>query len=373
MNNLSSPGSSGWSANRTARAWWRSVVMGVGGAALCWLASSPSWAQDKTLTLALARSAITPGEELFTYAVPKQMGWFKREGLNVGLIKTNGSTAALQAVASGSADLAYASSLNIAAAVDKGVPVKAFAGLTVQWPYFIGVPPNSPIRKVADLKGKRVGVISLASASYADLRANLKLAGLKETDVTVVPVGAGARAAAALKANEVDAIDSYSDSFTVMAQNGVKLNLLPRPAQMEKLFSVTMVTSAAALKAQPEALARFARAAYMGIIYTRLNPEAALKLSFQEFPELAGSANPNSQEARNTLEAMKIALGDSIPGDGSDPRTWGEWLNLDASRWEALLSFAHETGQTDKKLSPAQVWDASLMKTIFSFDRNALR
>ena len=143
-------------------------------------------AQEKTLTLALARSAITPGEETFTYAVPKQMGWFKREGLNVNLIKTNGSTAALQAVASGSADVAYASSLNIAAAVDKGVPVRAFAGLTVQWPYFIGVPPGSPIKKVSDLKGKRVGVISLASASYADIRANLKMAGLKEGDVTKI-------------------------------------------------------------------------------------------------------------------------------------------------------------------------------------------
>jgi NitT/TauT family transport system substrate-binding protein len=329
-------------------------------------------AQDKTLTLALARSAITPGEEIFTYAVPKQLGWFKREGLSVQLIKANGSTAALQAVASGSAEVAYASAVNIAAAVDKGVPVKAFAGLTVQWPYFIGVPPGSPIKRVADLKGKRVGVISLASASFNDLKANLKIAGLAEGDVTVVPVGAGARAAAALKADQVDAIDSYSDSFTVMKQNGVDLALLPRPAQMEKLFSVTMVTSAAALKAHGDTLARFARAAYMGILYTRANPEAALKLAFQEFPELASSANPGGPEAKNTLEAMKVALGDSIPAGNTDPRTWGEWLNLDAGRWEALLAFAHETGQTDKRLTPAQVWDASLMKAIFAFDRSRL-
>ena len=152
---------------------------------LCLGLSVAGWAvaQDKPLTLALARSAITPGEETFTYAVPKQMGWFKREGINVSLLKTNGSTAALQAVASGSADIAYASSVNIAAAIDKGVPVKAFAGITVQWPYFIGVPPGSPIRKIADLKGKRIGVISLASASYADLKANLKIAGLREADV----------------------------------------------------------------------------------------------------------------------------------------------------------------------------------------------
>ena len=39
-----------------------------------------------------------------------------------------------------------------------------------------------------------MGVISLASASYADLKANLKIAGTAETDITVVPVGAGASA-----------------------------------------------------------------------------------------------------------------------------------------------------------------------------------
>ena len=39
---------------------------------------------------------------------------------------------------------------------------------------------------------------------------------------------------------------------------------------------------------------------------------------------------------------------------------------------EALLAFAHDTGQTEKRLTPAQVWDGSLMKTIFAFDRNKL-
>lgn len=335
--------------------------------------SATAFAQEAKVTLAIARSAITPGEETFTYAVPKQLGYFKEEGLDVSLIKANGSTAAIQAVASGSADVAYASSANIAAAIDKGVPVKAFAGVTVQWPYFIGVPPGSPIKKIADLKGKRVGVISLASASYADLKANLKIAGLSEADVTVVPIGAGARAAAALKNDQVDAIDSYSDSFTVMKQNGVDLNFLPRPPQMAKLFSVTMVTSVNALKNNPDKLAKFARAAYRGIIYTKLNPDAALKLSFREFPDLAGSADPESKEAKNTLEAMKIALDDSIPSGNTDPKTWGDWLNLDNSRWEAVLAFAHETAQTEKRLTVNQVWDSSLMKTIFSFDRSKIK
>lgn len=326
-----------------------------------------AYSENNKLTLALSRNTVTSAEETFTYAIPKQLGYFSDEKLDTKILQTDGSTAALQAVASGSADIGYASSLNIAAAVDKGVPLKAFAGVTVRWPYFIGVPKGSGIKTIGDLKGKRVGVISLASASYADLRANLKLAGLKETDVTIIPIGAGARAASAITANQIDAVDSYSDSFTLMRQNGVELDILKRPPEMEKLFSVTMVTSNKALKEKPEQLAAFARAAYKGIIYTQLYPESALKLAFREFPQLAGSGNINSQDAKNTAESMRIALEDSIPVNQPDPERWGEWLNISVDRWEALLTFAHDTSSTDKKLNVDQIWDASLMPKIYSF------
>lgn len=325
-------------------------------------------AEPENFVLALARSTTTPAEETFTYAIPKQLGYFSEENINPSLLYTDGSTAALQAVASGSADIAYASSANIAAAVDKGVPLRAFAGITIKWPYFIGVPKGSAIHAVGDLKGKRIGVISLASASYADLRANLKLAGLAESDVTIVPVGAGARAAAALNNGDIDAVDSYSDSFTVMRQNGVEFNLLQRPEQMNQLFSVTMVTSQKIFDKKPDELSAFARAAYKGIIYTKLYPESALRLAFKEFPELGGADNPTGIEAQNTAEAMAIALGDSIPTDKPDPETWGRWLDIPTKRWQAVLSFAYETGSTERLLAVKDVWNNSLMPKIYNFD-----
>ena len=334
--------------------------------------SSTAIAQDE-VTVALARSTITPAEETFTIAVPQQLGYFDDENIKVSIITTNGSTAALQAVASGSANVAYTSSANIAAAVEKGMPIKAFAGITVQWPYFIGVPKGSDIKTLQDLKGKRIGVISMASASYADLKANLKIAGLKEEDVTIIPVGAGARAAAALSSDQIDAVDSYSDSFTVMAQNGVELDLLERPDEMEKLFSVTMATSQKMLDNDPELLTKFARSAYKGMVYAQLYPESALTLSYKEFPDLAGSEDPKGQEAKNTLEAMKVALADSTPEGEDDPNKWGQWLNIGNDRWQSLLDFAYETGQIENEMTPSQVWDGSLMDAIYSFDSSDIK
>lgn len=331
------------------------------------VASSFAHAQTK-VTVALARNFITPAEEIFTIAVPKQLGYFKEEGIEVEILTTNGSSAALLALTSGDADIAYASSINLVSAIENGMPVKAFAGLTLVWPYYIAVPEGSPIQTVADLKGKKVGVINRASASYSDLQANLRLAGLSESDVTIIPVGVDMQAAAALRSNQIDALNNYSDSFATIQNSGLKLRFLPRPQELENLFSVTMVTSGQTLAQQPEMLAKFARAAYKGIIYTRQNPKEALALGCKEFPRLAGCDDLEGEKGQNTYGVMLMALGDSIPAGQSDPAAWGQWLNISQDKWQALLDFAHNAGKTQDKLTPEQVWDDSLMPKIYNFD-----
>ncbi|RGE16302.1 ABC transporter substrate-binding protein [Leucobacter sp. wl10] len=325
------------------------------------------------LTVAFARNTVTAAEEIFTYAVPTNLGFFKEEGLAVDMVTADGSTAAIQALGSGSADIAYASSANILAAIEQGLPIKAFAGLTVRWPYYIGVPKDSGIESVADLKGKRVGVISLASASYSDLKANLLEAGLTESDVEIVPVGSGTSAAAALQNGEIDAVDSFTDSFTVMENSGLSLDLLKRPAKMDELFSVTMATSDKMLAENPDALAAFVRSAYKGIVYSQVNPEAALELGFEEFPVLPGAGDPKSNEAKESLAAMKIALLDSLPDDpGTDPNAWGDWIILSDERWQAVIDYALATGQITKKFKVSEVWDGSLSDQYLNFNRDEI-
>ncbi|EJF91056.1 ABC transporter substrate-binding protein [Bartonella tamiae] len=349
--------------------------------------------KDTKLTLALSRNTVTPAEEIFTYAVPQYMGYFAQQNIQPKLLYTNGSTAAIQALTSGSADIAYASSLNIAAAIDKGVPIIAFAGLTVRWPYSIAVPKDSNITSIYDLKNKRIGVVSFASASYHDLRATLNHANISESDVTIVPVGAGARAAAALYNRDIDALDSYSDSFNAIQQNGLKLTFLERPQSLEKLFSVTMVTRKDVLQDKPDLLIGFVRAAYKGIIFTKLYPKLALEMGLEAFPQLKNSKpqkttnkkilngdgnmsfkheNEAKKSIENILQTMQIALGDSIPKDQNDPTQWGAWLNLPQERWQAVADFAYQAGLTHKKLKVGDLWDPRLMDKIYDYNAETI-
>lgn len=340
---------------------------------LCLFAAT-AYAQEKTkITIALARNVITPAEETYMYAIPKQLGYFDQENIDVSILLTNGSTAAIQALISRSADIAFASSLNVAAAVDKGVPVKAFAGVTMVWPYYIAVLETSDFKSVKDLKGKKIGVISMGSASYYDLIAHLKAVGMSEDDVTIIPIGAGVRAASALKSGHVDAIDSYTDSFTAIEQNGLKLKYLPRPKTMEKLFSVTMISTKNNLATKGDVLARYARAAYKGTIYTDLYPESALRLAFKEFPELAGSNDPQGIVAQNTLAQMMTALSGSVSIPTWDPKQWGKWLNIPQDRWQAVLTFAHDAGLTNRFIKVEDIWDGSLISEIYNFDVDSIK
>ena len=50
----------------------------------------------------------------------------------------------------------------------------------------------------------------------------------------------------------------------------------------------------------------------------------------------------------------------------------GAELNLPADRWEAVLNFAFDTGQIEKKMTVAQVWDGSLMPKIYDFDEKKI-
>jgi sulfonate transport system substrate-binding protein len=92
---------------------------------------------------------------------------------------------AITALTSGSIDIAAASSVGALAAQAAGAEVKAIAA-SYQSPsqYQIMVPKGSPIKTIADLKGKKIAVLR-ASAGEGFLIAALKKGGLSEKDVTL--------------------------------------------------------------------------------------------------------------------------------------------------------------------------------------------
>ncbi len=181
-----------------------------------------AWAQapeKKKITIAVG------GKSLFYYlplSVAERKGYFKDEGLDVEIPDFPGGAKALQALVGGSADFvsgAYEHTINMAA---KKQPIKA---VVLQLKYSAIELVMSRDRAARyhggrDLKGLKIGVTAPGSSTNMMVNNLLAKDGLKPTDVSIVGVGAGAGAVAALEKGEIDALSNLDPVVTQLESTG---------------------------------------------------------------------------------------------------------------------------------------------------------
>jgi len=99
--------------------------------------------------------------------------------------------------------------------IAEGGDLVIVAQLAGVYPFVLEV--AAPIKTVADLKGKKVGVSSVGSSSDIATRAALKKMGLDpDKDVTIVAVGSAAQRTAAMLSGAIDAgVSQPPDSLAV--------------------------------------------------------------------------------------------------------------------------------------------------------------
>ncbi|MBN9112043.1 MAG: ABC transporter substrate-binding protein [Pseudonocardia sp.] len=323
------------------------------------------------LTFAIASAVIGPKEEVAVYAVAQKMGYFSEEGLTVDTINADGSVAAIQAVASGSGSITASDAGSALAAAQKNVPITTVGGLVQNWPWKIATKPDSSVKSAADLKGKKLGVISLASGSAPYARAFVKAAGLDpQTDVELVPVGVGAQAAAALNGGQVDALALYTQAYTVIELSGTKLTYLDNPDIFTGIRSLTWTASTKAFKDNPEVYGKFLRAAYKAMLFSASNPEAAMRIGYQVFPQILGGADPSTRLANDT-ETLKTWIKTATPATG-DPSSWKDWGAISDPEWAKTQAYTQQAGQITAPIELSKIWDPSQLQTANQFDSAAV-
>jgi NitT/TauT family transport system substrate-binding protein len=158
----------------------------------------------------------------------KQLGEFDKVGLNVELIDLKGGSDALKAVLGGSADVVsgyFDHCVNLAAKKQELVSFVVYdryPGLVL----VVSPAHTSEIKSVKDLAGKKVGVTAPGSSTDFFLKFLLKKNGLDPTSASVVGVGLGAAAVAAMDAGLVDAAVMLDPSVTVLQGSHPDLKIL---------------------------------------------------------------------------------------------------------------------------------------------------
>ena len=183
-------------------------------------AQAPAQAVEKPkLTLAVG------GKNLLYYlplTIAESLGYFKAEGLDVTIADFAGGSRALQAMIGGSADVVSGAFEHLINMQVKGQRLRAFV-LQGRAPQIVlGINPKTMpnFKGVADLKGKKLGVSAPGSSTNVLANFVLAKAGLKPGDVSIVGVGAGSGAVAAMRAGQIDALSNLDPVVTLLLRSG---------------------------------------------------------------------------------------------------------------------------------------------------------
>ncbi len=158
----------------------------------------------------------------------KQLGEYDKAGLSVELVDLKGGSDALKAVLGGSADVVsgyFDHCVNLAA---KKQELQAFVVYDRYPGLVLVVSPshNAEIKSIKDLAGKKVGVSAPGSSTDFFLKFLLKKNGLDPTSASVIGVGLGATAVAAMEQGQIDAAVMLDPAVTVLQGGHPDLRIL---------------------------------------------------------------------------------------------------------------------------------------------------
>jgi NitT/TauT family transport system substrate-binding protein len=251
----------------------------------------------------------------------QEKGFFEPHGVKPDVTPYNGGGPMQQALAAGSADAIHPFPPAMALANSKGVKQHIVA---VDQPYAAGwailVGKDSPIKTLADLNGKKIGITSAGSTT--DIYARWAMLQGK-AQATLVPVG-GQGVIPNLISGQVDAgVAPPPDSFKGVAQ-GMRV-LVDLGKTMPPILQDMVVVSDSYIAAHPEGVRGYLQGIFQGVAYLKTHRDEAIQFLIKLTQQPVDIETKEYEE-----EIMQM----------SDDGTWKpEWL-------EGALKIGEQAGLT---------------------------
>ena len=209
--------------------------------------------------------------------IDEDKGFYRAQGLALAYLPGAGGGDALRNLLSGQADLAFTDPGSLFAALDQGERLRAVYDIYPQNVFNVVSLRKSGIRKPADLKGKKIGVYSLASGTRQALQVLLHQAGLTEADVTVVVTGL--LNFAPLLQGQVDATAATDTGLAIGRRRGIGEVDVMAVAQFLNVSSDLFVVREDSYQRRKDLLRRFLRAYRDAAAWMIAEPAEAAQLA----------------------------------------------------------------------------------------------
>jgi NitT/TauT family transport system substrate-binding protein len=317
------------------------VAIGIGGA----LSAAPVMAEVVTIGQATTTT--------LTFApiyAAMELGFFKEEDIEPKILEFLGSSILLPQVASKSVTIGFPNADVLIMSRQPGrdaLPLKFFynAARSSIWEFV--VPESSPIKTVADLRGKVIGVGALANGNVPITRAMFRELGMAPTkDYSFAAIGVGAPAFRATLNGDVDAYNTFDVNIAAFEMTGAKIRRLPTAKKYADLFSNGFLAHEDTVKQNPKVLIGFGRALTKGVLVCEANGDWCVRNFWKHNPSLKpgqGSEEEKMAVGRHVLaERMKHYL--AFPE--GQPRQFG---SFDEQIWKDFVVALYDGGELTTK------------------------
>jgi NitT/TauT family transport system substrate-binding protein len=327
------------------------------------LAASAGFAQAQT-NVRVAWCAKTVSSAAAPYAIATKLGWFAKDGIKVELIPMPGSTDCVKAVATKDVNYGVPSIEPVAIIRQQGVKIKNFYTAYQANIYGIAVPDDSPIKTFADLKGKKIGVTSMASAGVIIARALAANNGFNpDKDISIVVAGEAAQTAALLRSHQVDALSQFDTQYALTENAGAKLRLLDT-SEIAKFPSNGFIALEDTLVSKRAESVAVGKGYAMGTVFALANPEAAIRILWEVFPQTKATGKDEATAMRDDVKTL-LARAKSWKLESVGAKKWGENL---IQNYDAYSDFLVKNGVLKQKVSGSDLVTNDLIDDMNKFD-----
>jgi NitT/TauT family transport system substrate-binding protein len=203
------------------------TILGAALAAALALAAAPAGpAQAQAPAPEKRQVTLAVGGKGLLYYLPltiaERLGYFKEQGLDLTINDFRGGAESLKSLVGGSVDVVTGAYEHTIRMQSKGQDIRAvielgrFPGMVLA----VKKDKAAQVKSFKDLKGMKIGVTAPGSSTNFFVNAIIAKEGLTPQDVSIIGVGAGPSAVAAIKKGDIDAIVNLDPVITKLMQDG---------------------------------------------------------------------------------------------------------------------------------------------------------
>ena len=329
----------------------------------------------RIVKVANPNSTVDVSQAFVTCGRDPRLKFYESEGLDIEYVNMSSQTQAMLSIATGQADTgALVPALFLPAiAKEPGLGLLAIYNWLPRNANVVVVDPDSPVRAISDLAGKRIGIRNQGDGGIAQLQLMLTELGVSTQNIDFIAVGDGGLAGSALKQKKVDALVTYDTAAGRIEAVGFPLRYLPLPPQYEKLPAGWFGFRKKDLKDDRKTVVGFCRGMAKSSLFATTNLAAALDLHWSLYPE----SKPKSTSPEAVRKEMETILAQRRINwvrrpDDPDQRMGAS----SAGQWRGTIaSVAKSSGNPllpQQIGDPANIFTNELIDEINDFDKAAV-